>query len=500
MGLQRMWRQVRRKDRPHNLIAVSDLHLGQDLKASARGSLFPGTAQLDRQLVAFLDHYAAQRSEDKPWHLILNGDIIDFVAITITPPPGEVPFQVKDEERVFGLAPDEAKCIWKLRKVFGRHAAVFDALARFVLAGNSVSLIRGNHDAEFSWPGVKAEFKRLLADRAGVVGAARRRLERQIEFHDWFYLEPGFFYAEHGNAHDRYCMPEDFLAPWKKAQAAGSELDLPMSSKVMRFFANKYASQFDLDEADSWGVKEFLAWTFRMGNPLQIAADYFVMCWRLVYPIAKQSLRLGRAAANAARRAMTGSEDETVRYVNKQLSRFTHNTRDKAQQLLAIASRPAEQSLFDSMQLFYLDRMLLALACLVTAGLAVVTAHGWLARLLSVGAVGVLFAALNAMLGSRRQTDAHPMLQKAARRVSQLFDVKYIVMGHSHRMVNEAVGARTRYFNLGSWTAPPPHKPFEGFPHLVVADGKAEMRRWAAPATAAQARPTPVDEMVPATA
>src|SRR2546428_14184576 len=69
---------------------------------------------------------------------------------------------------------------------------------------------------------------------------------------------------------------------------------------------------------------------------------------------------------------------------------------------------------------------------------------------------------------------AHPMLQAAARRVAQIFDVKYIVMGHSHRMVEEPVGNSTRYFNLGSWTG----RSNDGFPHVVVTGGSAELRRW----------------------
>jgi UDP-2,3-diacylglucosamine pyrophosphatase LpxH len=494
-----MWHRMRGGDRPHNVLAVSDLHLGIDLKAGARPTR-PGAAALDRQLVGFLDHYAAHRTGGKPWRLLLNGDIIDFVAITLTPAPGDAPFQVRPEERLFGLAPDEDRCIWKLRKVAERHSAVFDALARFALSGNSISIIRGNHDAELSWPGVKAELKRLLSERLDLRGQARRRFERQIEFHDWFYLEPGFLYAEHGNAHDRYCMPEDFLAPWKRAQQAGREIELPLSSKVIRFFANKYASQFDLDEADTWTFKEFLAWTLRVGNPVQITADYFVMVWRLLYPIARQSLRLSRAAAQAARRALSRSEGE-LRFVSRQLSRFAHGDRDKAQRLLAIASRPAEQSLFDSMQLFYLDRMALALLCLLTVASAVLSAPTVLGKFFAVGLVGVLFAATNALLGRRRRTDAHPILRQAARRVAQIFDVKYIVMGHSHRAVNEAAGARTRYFNLGSWTPPPPHKPFEGFPHLVVENGVAELRRWGAPAEAPElARPQHAPEPVAAPA
>ncbi len=481
MGLRKMWRHVRAKERPHNVLALSDVHLGIDLKALKPGARSPGPNLLDRQLVAFLDHHASVREDGKPWKLILNGDIIDFVAITVTPEAGDAGFEVRDEERLFGLDPNEEKCVWKLRKVFERHSDVFDALARFALAGNYIALIRGNHDAEFSWPGVKAEFRRLLAEHAG--GAAlRRAVDRQVEFHDWFYLEPGFLYAEHGNAHDRYCMQEDFLAPYKNAAAQGSSFELPMSSKVMRFFANKYVSQFDLDDADTWGFKEFVQWTAKMGNPLQIAADYFVMVWRLLYPIAQKSLSLGRAAARAAGIAMGKSDDEALRYVSRQLSHFAHGDRRKAQRLLEVASRPAEQSLFDSMQLFYLDRMLLALVCLLTAVGAVVTAHGWLGKLLGVTVVGILFGALNAVLGRRRQTDAHPMLQQAARRVAQIFDVKFIVMGHSHRMVNESVGNQTRYFNLGSWTMPAPHKTFEGFPHLRIAGGKAELRRWSSDA------------------
>jgi len=46
------------------------------------------------------------------------------------------------------------------------------------------------------------------------------------------------------------------------------------------------------------------------------------------------------------------------------------------------------------------------------------------------------------------------------------------VMGHSHRAVDEQVG-RGRYMNLGSWL-----NAREGFPHVMVADGVAELRYW----------------------
>src|SRR5207302_10906520 len=120
----------------------------------------------------------------------------------------------------------------------------------------------------------------------------------------------------HGNAHDPYCMPEHFLAPCKEVR--GRELGLPLSSKVLRYFANKYMSQFDIAQADTWNFHDFIRWVLRIGNPLQIAADYFVMMWRVLYPIARQWLRLGRAAARAADRAIHRQK------INRELQRFEH--------------------------------------------------------------------------------------------------------------------------------------------------------------------------------
>ena len=51
-------------------------------------------------------------------------------------------------------------------------------------------------------------------------------------------------------------------------------------------------------------------------------------------------------------------------------------------------------------------------------------------------------------------------------------------MGHSHRAFDENVGNGARYFNLGSWSG---GMAAEGFPHVSVVDGTAELRRWKGP-------------------
>ncbi|MFL5294715.1 MAG: hypothetical protein ACJ79U_24615, partial [Myxococcales bacterium] len=82
MGLGSMFRN----ERPHNLVAISDLHLGCDLKPSGKTQR---PASFDTQLAAFLDFHAVNQRDGKPWRLLLNGDIVDFVAITVTPRAGD---------------------------------------------------------------------------------------------------------------------------------------------------------------------------------------------------------------------------------------------------------------------------------------------------------------------------------------------------------------------------------------------------------------------------
>ena len=482
MGLRTMWRNVRSLgERQHNLLSISDLHLGCDLRKASTKADQPRPN--DTQLSQFLDWHATHRENGKPWRLLLNGDIVDFVAITAVPAPDEVvPFDVSEEERSIGLSQSELKCVWKLERTAERHPRVFDALARFVQKGNSLHIIRGNHDSEWRWPGVQDSLRRILSER---IGGLRKKMDQRIEFHDWFYLEPGYLYAEHGHAHDRYSVHSDFF------EEQVTQVELPLSSKVLRYFVNRYTEQVDLpDDVDMWGVKEYLDWVLHAGNPLRIAADYFVMVFRVTYPVLRQSLKISRAFKRAADKAIASKDPRQPALESAQA------TEKQVRQLAAIASRPAEQSLFDSMQLFYLDRAILAVLCLALAWSTSLLMTGFWAKAASLTGVGIVFAALNALLGAQRKTDAHPLLMQAARRVAGVFDVKFVVMGHSHRAVDEQISHSTRYLNSGSWTG----RPADGFPHIAVVGATAELRRWKGPPAAAQARPAAAREALGASA
>src|SRR5688572_26778137 len=89
-----------------NILVISDLHLGDDLRpgsASRPGQL----ATLAGELVAFLAHYSTHRLGGRPWRLVVNGDLVDFMSMRIMPDAASDGFPVTDEERRFGLGHGE---------------------------------------------------------------------------------------------------------------------------------------------------------------------------------------------------------------------------------------------------------------------------------------------------------------------------------------------------------------------------------------------------------
>jgi hypothetical protein len=80
------------------------------------------------------------------------------------------------------------------------------SLARFVAAGNTLVVVRGNHDVDFHWTPVQEAFTALLAGYAATTAGS-------VEFADWFYYEEGRVYIEHGHQYDAYCSYDHVLHP-----------------------------------------------------------------------------------------------------------------------------------------------------------------------------------------------------------------------------------------------------------------------------------------------
>jgi hypothetical protein len=167
-------------------------------------------------------------------------------------------------------------------------------------------------------------------------------------------------------------------------------------------------------------------------------------------------------------------------FAQRTLARFSQDSSRAAHQLSLLAQRPAQESVFDTAQLFYVDRMALGLLALFTAVASLWLLPLLLAKVGALAAVGAGFAVGNVQLARLRRVDAQPLLQTAATRVAQIFGVRYVVMGHSHKPMDEAIGLGARYLNTGTWT----NVKSEGLPHVLVVGRAARLARWLGPAEA----------------
>jgi hypothetical protein len=84
-----------------------------------------------------------------------------------------------------------------------------------------------------------------------------------------------------------------------------------------------------------------------------------------------------------------------------------------------------------------------------------------------------------------RVLEPHGALRRGASKLVELMPARYVVMGHTHRPVMEALSATATYVNLGNWTADllDDHAPPAPCTHLVIRHGEggvpsAALCRW----------------------
>jgi hypothetical protein len=149
--------------------------------------------------------------------LIIAGDLVDFMGMSIAPVEGatlDTPLTAEEQSHGLGSARDHA--MHKMRAVAARHDLVFRKLADFVAAGHSLVLVRGNHDVDFYWETARSAFVQALIERAGAdfkSEAGRTELAARVEFRHWFYYVEGLLYVEHGHQYDETCSHSHLLAP-----------------------------------------------------------------------------------------------------------------------------------------------------------------------------------------------------------------------------------------------------------------------------------------------
>lgn len=147
------------------------------------------------ELTRFIDWVATQGSAQHAVELIINGDIVDFLMEDDYP----------NEPDALPWLPDEARVIDKFKLILQRtrnpqQDGPFDAMARLLAQGHSLTFILGNHDVELSLPKV-----RLFLEQE-VLRLDPRSSGRFRFIYDGEAYVRGDLLIEHGNRYDPWNM------------------------------------------------------------------------------------------------------------------------------------------------------------------------------------------------------------------------------------------------------------------------------------------------------
>lgn len=452
---------------PEHLLVFSDVHLGSDLNDA--GPHVPRSQECDRDLAALIAHYRARAREDGArdrWRIVIAGDLVDFVGMSIDPRDDEpLETELTDEERTNGVGSAEDHARLKLARVARRHADVFDALADFVADGHALSVLHGNHDIELHWDGLKADFRALVAARAPE--AERASAAERVEFVPWFFYREGVAYIEHGHQYDPFCSTRFVLSPVSPRDPR--RVERGFSETLLRAIVRRTPGLKEHGHEDR-GLGSYIGWGLGLG---------FAGSWGLVrrfFETVAELVHIQRAYRTPRGVALA---EEHERHLDAMAER-TGFGGDKLRRLASLHSPPISSTLLGVLGSVMLDRLAVGLVMTIALALTLVlwrtgvigSAGPW-----ALGALAALWIALHVALSrARGSVDPAAEMTRRVKDIAELFPAPYVVMGHTHvPLVHRS--ADVTYINVGGWSEEAPDekdataKPYRApRTHLVIHD------------------------------
>lgn len=426
-----------------DFIIFSDVHLGADLVQHARPwtlSKLREVKRIDNDLSTMLDHYRENTTPGRKWRLVIAGDLVDFIGMSIAPlVAGSMATPLTDEEHTHGLGSAQDHAAEKMRAVAKRHDLVFLKLAEFIADGHSLVLIRGNHDVEFYWDTAKEAFANAIMERCECIAgdpAATAAFRARIEFTPWFYYVEGLLYVEHGHQYDETCSYEHILAPVSPTD--GRRIHWSISDVLLRYVVRPTPG-FGSEGHDNRAMSHYVQVGLSMG---------VTGCARLGYRFLSAIGHLYAIWSAQFHRGASWVRAEQERRMNKLAKRFRIGGK-KLRELSALSAMPVTGGFFAIMKAVFLDGILgVVFGALSILALAVSGVVPWYALL----AIAIAEAAgIYAWAKSSKVHDAVSAVRRGAMRVAQLLPTPFIVMGHTHAPTFEPVADGITYVNLGSW-------------------------------------------------
>ncbi|MET0283098.1 MAG: hypothetical protein ABW352_01455 [Polyangiales bacterium] len=440
VGLLRERRCIQDAGR-YDYVLLSDVHLGSDLVTHLRPwaatSWLTREAEVDDKLVSLLAYHRARR-QGRPLCVVMAGDFLDLVGVSL--PPDKARTTPTPEERKHGLGSAPDHVVQKMWAIARRHPRVFKAMAELIAEGNQLVLVRGNHDIELYWYAAQHAFVEAVLEHLPMHQHAE--LAPRIAIHSWFFAVPGVLYVEHGHQFDPMCSYGDPLSSTCPIDSRRIR-SVPFSVMLRNVARPTRGLSTSAYEHASFGA--YLGLMVRLG----------------LRGCARIAVRFARAASKLVGTWVSHVQGEGCRRrhaAGMRKSRFAERQGVTGEQLAGLESlyvRPASHSLAFVLCSLYLDRV-----AAVAAALAFTVLGATLARNEStlegiVCALPALLFAAYAVFGIDRDIFPTRKMQSGATRIAQLFDARWVVMGHTHEPMDHALaegdGEAPRYVNLGHW-------------------------------------------------
>lgn len=443
----------------YSILVISDIHLGEDVSEEIQDNSNKYIKALNDELALFVNSHTSFSSDGHQWHLVINGDMFDFTREQ--EPNLEEALErwiqreeIQASETAQGLedtdAPKPASLTHfetrlSLLRILEVHRPLFTELGRFLCAGNKLTMINGNHDAEFYFEDMQDILRGFIcseAEKLNEPGSLTiEQIAGAISFQQWFEASPSFYHLEHGHQYDELCSFEHQLVPLDHSRAKA--VATPMSHKILPYFAG-VLRDFSTHGVDTWTMTDWIKYILGHGPRLLglMIAMYIGAMWELL------------SNAGRKRQKQMGELRQTQGELLEELSKHTHYDLDTLVRLDSLKSPPAEYSISKMMNVFFLDRILLTFLS-ASVFLIALFIGGLAGTILGTGTLlGAIF--FSWLLGKKNSSDIAEDLRRGAAQIAAVTGVQYVVFGHSHEpeilnLAKQVGSLGPFYVNSGSW-------------------------------------------------
>lgn len=417
---------------------ISDLHLCEAEPINPKYPLWKKfkTRQFffDTTFADFLDHIQ-KKANSEPVELVLNGDIFDFDSVMTLP---ENPtFRISSLEQSRGLYPRPERSKFKIETILKDHHVFVRALHDFILKGNRVVFIIGNHDLEMHFPEVQEEIFHALDLPPEFSG--------QVRIVDWFYISNHDTLIEHGNQYDPYCVCEDPINPFTQGYNYKT-IRLPFGNLACRYLMNGMGFfNPHVDTNYIMSLQEYIRFFLKY---MVKAQPDLILTW--LYGSLLTLWHSVKDRLNKLVRDPLKIEDR----VNQIALRANAEPR-MVRELKELFATPSSENPFLLAKELWLDRaFLIFISFFLIAELMLAIKHVydmsffWAFIPLFLFLPFFLFYSKSvvSMVSSYKEPEERTLAMAAA-----ITKVKRIVFGHTHQVRHEMIGA-VEHLNSGTWS------------------------------------------------